>query len=280
MARIRTIKPEFFRHEALFEIERKSGLPLRLAFAGLWTAADRDGRFKWRPRQLKLDVLPYDEANFEAVLSELVSGGFVIKYVIDGDAFGVIPSWTRHQVINNREAASVLPAPLVDACLTRAGRVPDACATPLVHAQGEGEGEGKGKEGCREGDKPSALSAVPTRKAPKLPACQPESIVALHHEVLPTLPRCRLMPESRGKALRKRWAWVLTSTKSDGNQRAATADEALAWLRCYFERAGENDFLMGRTPRSDEHARWQCDFDYLLSDKGMKQVIEKTQDAT
>ena len=57
MARIRTIKPEFFRHEALFEAEHRAGLPLRLAFAGLWTAADREGRFKWRPRQLKLDVL-------------------------------------------------------------------------------------------------------------------------------------------------------------------------------------------------------------------------------
>ena len=48
MARIRTIKPEFFRHEALYEAEHETGLPLRVAYAGLWTAADREGRFQWK----------------------------------------------------------------------------------------------------------------------------------------------------------------------------------------------------------------------------------------
>ena len=185
MARIRTIKPEFFRHEALFEIARKSGLPLRLAFIGLWTAADRDGRFKWRPRQLKLDVLPYDEVDFVAVLDALVSGGFVMKYVIDGDAFGVIPSWTRHQVINNREAASVLPAPLDDACLTRAGRVPDACATPLVHAQGEGEGEGEGE------GKEISLRLCRRCRPERHRSCQPVSLNPSLRYTTKSCPHCR-----------------------------------------------------------------------------------------
>jgi hypothetical protein len=69
MARIRTIKPEFFRHADLYEAEKETGLPLRLAFAGLWTAADREGRFKWRPRELKLDCLPHDEVDFHACLT-------------------------------------------------------------------------------------------------------------------------------------------------------------------------------------------------------------------
>ena len=272
MARIRTIKPEFFRHEALFEAERKSGLPLRLAFIGLWTAADRDGRFKWRPRQLKLDVLPYDEVDFVAVLDALVSGGFIMKYVIGDDVFGAIPSWSRHQVINNREAASTLPAPRVDACATRAGRVPDACGTPLVHAQGEGEGDG-------EGEKPSASSPVATPNTSSTIRCPYQKIVDAYHELLPELADVKLMNEGRQRALRKRWAWVFSSYKSDGTRRATTPDEALTWFRGYFERATLNDFIMGRTPRSAEHANWRCDLDYLLTDKGLKQVIEKTQDA-
>ena len=60
MARIRTIKPEFYRHHDLFLAEKESGLPLRLAFSGLWLCADKEGRFKWNPNQLKLDELPYD----------------------------------------------------------------------------------------------------------------------------------------------------------------------------------------------------------------------------
>jgi hypothetical protein len=84
------------------------------------------------------------------------------------------------------------------------------------------------------------------------------------------------MPSSRQKAMRKLWGWVLRSEKANGKRRATTAEEALVWIGEYFERAAGNDFLMGKTPRSPEHANWRCDLDHLLTDKGMKQVIEKT----
>lgn len=146
MARIRTIKPDFFRHEGLYEAERETGLPLRVAFAGLWTVADREGRFKWQPRQLKLDCLPYDEVDFSRVLDALFTRGFIVKYACGADVFGCIPSWHEHQVINNREAASVIPGPNESNMLTRGPRVGCASSTPLVQVTGEG----KGKEGERE----------------------------------------------------------------------------------------------------------------------------------
>ena len=111
MARIRTIKPEFFRHEALFEAEQNTGLPLRVAYAGLFTAADREGRFKWSPRNLKLDCLPCDEVDFAAVLDALLTVGFIVKYQIDGETYGAIPSWSAHQHINMKEKESDIPAP-------------------------------------------------------------------------------------------------------------------------------------------------------------------------
>jgi hypothetical protein len=147
MARIRTIKPGFFRHEGLFDAEREDGLPLRLAFAGLWTAADREGRFRWKPRELKLDCLPHDEVDFARVLDALATRGFIVKYEAEGKEYGYIPSWHDHQIINNREKDSDLPEPNETNTLTRAPRVTDACATPLKSAQGEGKGreqEGKG----------------------------------------------------------------------------------------------------------------------------------------
>ena len=146
MARIRTIKPEFFRHEALFEAEQASGLPLRVAYAGLFTVADREGRFKWSPRALKLDCLSYDEVDFAAVLDALAAAGFIVKYEIDGESYGAIPSWKRHQFINNRENPSALPAPN-ESILTQDARVTDASSTRVEHGQGEGKGrEGNGKE--------------------------------------------------------------------------------------------------------------------------------------
>src|SRR5213593_1704269 len=111
MSRIRTIKPEFFRHEQLFEAEKESGLPLRLAFMALWTVADREGRFKWKPRVLKLDCLPFNELDFEDVLNALCSIELIEKYEYEGEIFGSIVSWHRHQIPGRDEPPSDIPAP-------------------------------------------------------------------------------------------------------------------------------------------------------------------------
>lgn len=137
MARIRSIKPAFFRHQELFELEQQTGFPCRVAFAGLWTAADREGRFRWRPAELKLDCLPFDAVDFGAVLDALSRGGFVRRYEVEGRVYGWIPSWNDHQSINQRESASTLPEP-------------DECAHMRARGEGkgrEGEKEGKGTEG-------------------------------------------------------------------------------------------------------------------------------------
>ncbi|WP_261509144.1 hypothetical protein [Burkholderia multivorans] len=150
MGRIRTVKPELFTHEGLFEAEQETGLPLRIAFIGLFTCADREGRFKWRPRTLKLAVLPHDEVDFSRVLDALLTRGFIVQYASEtGEEIGLIPTFTKHQVINNRETQSELPGPPENLDLTgvstrtptRDPRVPDAFATP---AKGKGK-EGKGK---------------------------------------------------------------------------------------------------------------------------------------
>jgi hypothetical protein len=111
MARSRIVKPEFFKHVELFDAEQAAGLPLRLAFEGLWCVADREGRFGWRPRELKLDVLPYDRIDFGEVLDALEHYGFIQSYTVDGKRYGVIPSFLMHQTFHHREAASKLPPP-------------------------------------------------------------------------------------------------------------------------------------------------------------------------
>jgi hypothetical protein len=111
MARIRTVKPSLFTHEVLWQAEQDTGLPLRVAFIGLFTASDREGRFKWRPRELKLAVLPYDDVDFSRVLDGLQVHGLVAKYEVDGEFFGYIPTWAKHQAINQRESQSTLPDP-------------------------------------------------------------------------------------------------------------------------------------------------------------------------
>jgi hypothetical protein len=111
MPRKRLVSPEFYTHSALYETEASTGLPLRLAFSGLWTQADRRGIFKWRPRELKLAILPYDPVDFGAVLDALASGGFVESYTANGERLGIIPKFARWQTFHHAERPSDVPAP-------------------------------------------------------------------------------------------------------------------------------------------------------------------------
>ena len=76
-----------------------------LVFAGLWTQADREGRFRWQPRQLKLDILPFIEFDMGSVLDQLASAGFLVRYEVNGSIYGHIPSWARHQSSTNERVS-------------------------------------------------------------------------------------------------------------------------------------------------------------------------------
>lgn len=143
MSRTRMIKPSFFKHADLYAAEVESGLPLRIAFAGLWTVTDRAGRFKWKP-DLKPDVLPYDAVDMLDVLNALERGGFVRRYLVAGKAYGMIPSFSDHQTFHKTERGSTLPAPVVNGgspvrhtadTVTVAGTVTEFAADDLAAIQ-------------------------------------------------------------------------------------------------------------------------------------------------
>ncbi len=112
MARIRSIKPDFFRHEALQDLEiANPGMYPMMVFAGLWVIADREGRFEWRPRRIKLDVLPFLAFDMEQTMSLLEAEGLVQRYEHLGETYGAITSWDRHQIVGRDEPPSEIPAP-------------------------------------------------------------------------------------------------------------------------------------------------------------------------
>lgn len=76
MSRSRYLKPTFFTNERVGELT-----PLeRLAWQGLWCQADREGRLKDSPKRLKVEILPYDDCDFEALLEGLQVAGFIVRY--------------------------------------------------------------------------------------------------------------------------------------------------------------------------------------------------------
>lgn len=140
MARIRTVKPEFFTSDDICSLS----MAARLLYIGVWCEADREGRMEWKPRSLKRRYLPDDNIDIDALCSELVDAGLVVLY---GDSLAYIPTFGKHQHINPREAASNLPDPEA----TREPRVSHASVTKETRDSDTQVGrEGKEGKGTRD----------------------------------------------------------------------------------------------------------------------------------
>lgn len=114
MARIRSIKPEFFVDEDLQDLEAENpGKFCMLVFAGLWGHCSRFGVFEWRPRTLKLSILPFLNYDLAETLCLLEKAGFIARFFVDGREYGHVRSFEMHQRISGKEALSspVLPLP-------------------------------------------------------------------------------------------------------------------------------------------------------------------------
>jgi hypothetical protein len=134
MARIRTIKPEFFTSEDVVALS-----PLaRLLYIAIWCEADKEGRLLWKPLTFKMRYFPVDNCDIQELCEELISQGVVRLY---GEGLAYIPAFAKHQHINPRETASTLPDP--HASTTRQPRVPDASPRDSDAQVGR---EGKGRE--------------------------------------------------------------------------------------------------------------------------------------
>lgn len=90
--------------------------------------------------------------------------------------------------------------------------------------------------------------------------CPQSEIVALYHELLPSLTRVRDWTEARQGYLRKRW-----------NEKPER--QTLDWWRKFFGYVAGSDFLMGRkASRGGEP--FECDLEWLVRPKNFVKVIE------
>lgn len=105
MARIRTIKPEFYTNEQVASVAYE----WRLLFVGLWLHADREGRLQDRPVRLKAMLFPYDDLDVESGLGCLANAGLIVRYEGDGKRLIAIPKFLDHQRPNSKEPPSELP---------------------------------------------------------------------------------------------------------------------------------------------------------------------------
>lgn len=107
MARIRTIKPEFFTSLSNADLS----IPARLTFIGLWTHADDEGRCVDDARLIKAAIWPLERSvkAVEADLVELEKGDKIHRYKVADRSFIAITTWTHQRI--NRPAPSKFPGP-------------------------------------------------------------------------------------------------------------------------------------------------------------------------
>ena len=154
MARIRTIKPDFFRHEKLQDLEAENpGKHCMLVFAGLWGHCDKFGRFEWRPRQLKLDILPFLDFTMAETLHKLAQSDLILRYTVEGKEYGEIKSFAKHQRISGKELQEQgrYPAPPKSIVEKNTGNTGEVYGKDLPAQEGNGSmgREGKGREGMQ-----------------------------------------------------------------------------------------------------------------------------------
>lgn len=99
MARIRTIKPEFWTSEQVVECSRDA----RLLFIGLWTFADDSGINPASLQRIRMQVFPGDDLSLDeirALIKELLAVRLIEEYDVEGRAYWRITGFSQHQRID------------------------------------------------------------------------------------------------------------------------------------------------------------------------------------
>lgn len=105
MARIRTIKNDFFTDDKIGELSKGA----RLLFIGLLTIADREGRLEDRPKRIKVQAMPYDDDDTDSLLQELGEAKFILRYEANSEKYIQIVNFVKHQRPHPKEPESVIP---------------------------------------------------------------------------------------------------------------------------------------------------------------------------
>jgi hypothetical protein len=93
MARIRSIHPGLWTDEKFVSVSPFA----RLLFMALWTEADDNGCFEWKPITLKMRVLPVDNVNVDELLEELAGANMIRRYSMSDRVLGAVRNFGRFQ---------------------------------------------------------------------------------------------------------------------------------------------------------------------------------------
>lgn len=111
MARIRSVKPEFWTDRSL---ARRLSMQARLFYIALWNFADEHARVNGDPLYLRGQIFPYDDVSIdfiEDLIRQLSDAGKAVCYEEQGDPYLFLTRLDQHQRLEPEKVPSRLPAP-------------------------------------------------------------------------------------------------------------------------------------------------------------------------
>jgi len=141
VARIRTVKPEFWTDEKIVELPFEA----RLFFIGSWNFADDNGNLERSSKKLKMQIFPADVIDCEPIIQSLITHGLLREYAVNGKSYLHVCGFSKHQVIN-RKSKHGLPQPN-NSRSTHGGL--------SLGREGKGEDLGREEESLGEGEQAS-----------------------------------------------------------------------------------------------------------------------------
>ena len=166
MARIRTIKPEFWEDEKIGKLP----IPCRLFFIGCWNFADDFGVIKGNAALLKSQIFPYDEnlrvSEIKKWIDSLVDARMLVPIIHAEESYYFIRTFRRHQILDKRYDKSYIGKEIAKDLINRAlnDNVVNTTSTPRdndVFTTTEKEEEKEDKKESPNGDKKEAVASSP-----------------------------------------------------------------------------------------------------------------------
>ncbi len=149
MARIRTIKPEFW------EDEKLAKLPVyaRLLFIGTWNFADDNGVLLANSVLMKSHIFPYEDIEISTIsewIDMLVENGMLMRTTYNGKDYLVIRKFLIHQKINRKSIRINIPLPVVLQVIDEYNKIHGVLTEPSLQEREQGIGKRNDGTGMEE----------------------------------------------------------------------------------------------------------------------------------
>lgn len=278
MARIRTVKPEFWKNEKL------SALPeaTHLLAGALLCYADDEGFFNANPALVKAECSPLREPSVS--IPESLETLFRIGYIDlgngpDGRRYGRIVEFATHQRVNRPTPSKIKE---LQVSWEGSGKPHGLFSESSLPEQGTGKGTGNREQGREWKESPNGDSrgaAAPPadlvlRKEERLQQVTTDAVEA-YNAILARphglLPKVVLVNDTRRAEVKR---CIKTAREICERSYGSGTITAEFW-RGYFTDCAADDFFAGRSKPRPGHENWRPDFEFLTKPKTMTKVFEK-----